>query len=75
VLPSSNTAIVAGRTSLLEMAAVAGARSAHPQIHVMFDGRESKTCVLAGGASILIVPCNVDEVAFGKEPFFSLMPR
>src|SRR5476651_1871816 len=67
VLPSSDSAIVAGRTSLLEMATRAGTGPVHPQTHVMLNRRESMNCALACGASILIVPCNVDEVALGKE--------
>lgn len=72
VLPSSDAAIVAGRTSLLEMATRACAGPVHVQIHAILNGLESKNCALASGASILIVPGNVDEVAFGKEPF---LPR
>jgi hypothetical protein len=33
------------------------------QIHVMLNGRESMNRALAGGASILIVPGNVDKVS------------
>ena len=69
VLPSSDTTVVAGRTSLREMAMRAGAGPVHAQIHVFLDGLESKNCALTGGASILIVSCNVDEVAFGEQPF------
>jgi hypothetical protein len=38
VLPSSDAAIVAGRTSLLEMETRVGAGPVHPQIHVMLNG-------------------------------------
>jgi len=72
VFTSSDAAIVAGRTSLLEMATRACAGPVHVQIHTILNGLESKNCALSGGASILIVPGNVDEVAFGKEPF---LPR
>jgi hypothetical protein len=69
VLPSSDAAIVAGRTSLLEMPARACAGPVHAQIHVFLNGFESKNCALTGGASILTTSCNVDEVAFGEDPF------
>ena len=62
VLPSSDATIVAGRTSLLEMATRAGTGPVHLQSHVMLNGRESMNCPLAGGASILIASRNVDEV-------------
>jgi hypothetical protein len=51
------------------MATRAGAGPVHAQVHVFLDGLESKNCALTGGTSILIVSCNVDEVAFGEEPF------
>ena len=68
VLPSSDAAIVAGRTSLLEMTTRACAGPVHVQIHAILDGLEPMNGALASGAPILVVPCNVDEVAIGKEP-------
>lgn len=69
VLSSSDATIVAARTSLLEMTLRARARPVHPQIYVMLNGRESKNRSLSRGTSILTVPCNVNEIALGKEPF------
>ena len=72
VLPSSDAAIVAGRTACLERAARACAGPVHPQIHFIFDSVKSMNGAFAGWASIHVVFCNVDEVALCKE---ALLPR
>jgi hypothetical protein len=55
VLPSSNAAIVAGRTSILRRATPAGTGPVHSQSHVVPNGIESMNGSLAGRASIQIV--------------------
>jgi hypothetical protein len=69
VFPPSDAAIVAGRTSVFQVATRTSAGPVHPQIHVILNGVEPMNGTFAGRAAIHIVSCDVDEVALGKETF------
>ena len=69
VLPSSDAAIVAGRTSFLEMATGAGTGPVHPQIHVMFNSGKSIYGALASRASIQVAFRHIDEVGLREQTF------
>jgi hypothetical protein len=69
VLPSFDAAIVAGRTSVLEVATGAGTRPVRSQGHVMLDGVEPMNGALAGRASIYVASCLVDKVGLREETF------
>ena len=69
MLPTSDAAIGAGRTSLLQVAFRAGTGPVHLQIHTVLNCREPSNGALPCRAPVLIVLFDVDEVALRKETF------